>query len=107
MIRVKDAQVSIKWYQEVNHHRHSAVRLGFLQKILIPRAVLNLWLGSCVTAQVLGMELIDKMDGSDFTLYFLAYLSEEEQSLNAEEKAKTKFNRQDTHFTFNLPNLQT
>jgi len=59
MIRVKDAQVSIKWYQEV-----------------------------------LGMELIDKMDGGDFTLYFLAYLSAEEQSLGAEEKAKSKFNRQ-------------
>ena len=63
---------------------------------------------SCVvpisTAQVLGMELLDKMemDGSGFTLYFLAYLSEEEQSLSAEQKAKSKFDRQGDCFEFRL-----
>lgn len=49
------------------------------------------------TWQVLGMELIDSMDGGDFTLYFLAYESEEDKALTAEQKAKTKFNRQGAH----------
>jgi len=42
--------------------------------------------------EVLGMEVIDKMEGGDFTLYFLAF--DDGKSLSPEEKTLTRFKRE-------------
>ncbi|KAF9449649.1 glyoxalase I [Macrolepiota fuliginosa MF-IS2] len=76
MIRVKDPQASLKFYQDV-----------------------------------LGMELYDKHEFSDFTLYFLAY-NHEGQELTLDEKRSTRFGREGilelthNHGTESDPNFQ-
>ncbi|KAF8313133.1 glyoxalase I [Clavulina sp. PMI_390] len=44
--------------------------------------------------EVLGMTLLDESDYGDFSLYFLAFVTEDEKSLSTEELSKTKFARQ-------------
>merc|ERR1712080_252707 len=41
--------------------------------------------------EILGMELVHKSDGGDFTNYFLAFPEEGKEHLSAEEKADRKF----------------
>lgn len=51
---------------------------------------------------VLGMELIDKMEGSDFTLYFLAYQHQKNEPLG---KREAVLELTHNHGTENDPNL--
>ncbi|BGP56039.1 hypothetical protein JCM8202_005184 [Rhodotorula sphaerocarpa] len=44
--------------------------------------------------EILGMELIHKADGGDFTNYFLAFPEEGKDHLSAEEKSERKFMRE-------------
>ncbi|KAH8825406.1 Glyoxalase/Bleomycin resistance protein/Dihydroxybiphenyl dioxygenase [Flagelloscypha sp. PMI_526] len=59
MIRVKDPQVSVKFYTEI-----------------------------------LGFSLLSRKDFSDFSLYFLAYLTPEQESLTAAQKENLRFARE-------------